>query len=238
MPTRQLRAVALAALLGCAPALAPTASEARPIRLVVLGDSLSSGLYIGEGQAVPAVLEASLRAQGLDVEVVNAAIAGNTAADGYARVDRDVPAGTDAAIVALGANDRLGRHDAQLTGGYLDGIVQRLQGRGVRVLLAGFRLPADGGADPYGYERMYRGIAQRHRLAYYPDIYAGLKSDPRLTLFDNTHPSPEGVRRIVAGLLPSVTRFLSGARAGRGRADAAGGPPVSEGRRRTGSPGR
>lgn len=214
---------AWAALVLAAAQLGASAAGADPIRLVVLGDSLSSGFLIGEPVAFPAVLEASLRAGGIDATVANAGVASDTSADGLARLDRDVPPGTDGVIVELGANDQLRRTAPEALASALDQIVSRLRSRGVGVLLAGFHRPGMPAGNAY--DRVYATLAARHRVILHPDIYAGLSTDRRLTAFDGAHPSPEGVRRMVAGILPAVVRFtrtLRPATRSSGRAGPAG----------------
>ena len=82
----QAGALALAAALVLA---APAA--AKPLKLVALGDSLTAGYGLSSGQAFPDVLARALKAKGWDVEVVNAGVSGDTAADGLARFDWSVP---------------------------------------------------------------------------------------------------------------------------------------------------
>ena len=183
-------------------------AQTPPTRLVVLGDSLSSGLLIPPWRAFPTALQDALRAQGFDVSVANAAISGNTTSQGLARVDRDVPDGTSGVILELGANDMLRRYPAREMRANLEQIVRRLHARGIPVMLAGLRLSPKSGADLVGYEAAYRSVARRYGLVYYPDFYVGLTADPRYTIFDRTHPSSLGVQVIVAGILPSVVRFV------------------------------
>lgn len=201
---------AIAWTIGALIALPPSVqAQARPIRLVVLGDSLSSGFLIPRSQALPATLEAALRQRGYDVTIGNAAISGNTSQDGLARVDRDVQPGTDGVMLELGANDMLRRQPAANLQANLDQIVLRLRARGIPVLLTGTRLAPDSGADLRGYEAAYRAVARRHGLSFYPDIYAGVASNRSYTIFDNTHPSPAGVQVMTTGLLPTATTFVA-----------------------------
>lgn len=186
----------------------------RPLRLVVLGDSLSAGYLIPASQAFPAVLESALRQRGLPVVVAHAGVSGDTAADGLARLERDVPAGTDGVILELGANDKLGRRDPAAAQAALEEIVRRLSARRIPVLLAGIRFTDEAGAP---YNGIFSAVARRYRTAYHPDIYAGLASDPRYRLFDRTHPSPEGVRLMVDGILPTAERFVRGPVAAKAR---------------------
>ena len=68
--------------------LTPAAAAERPVRIVVLGDSLSAGFGLAVQDALPAKLEKALKAKGLPVEIANAGVSGDTAAGGLARLDR------------------------------------------------------------------------------------------------------------------------------------------------------
>ena len=99
--------LAAAALVLAALPSAPAAATDRPVRIVVLGDSLTAGHGLPADGAFPAKLEKALRAKGIAAEVGNAGVSGDTAVGGLARLDWSVPEGTDAVIVELGANDML-----------------------------------------------------------------------------------------------------------------------------------
>src|SRR5246500_604219 len=115
------------------------AAAERPVRIVVLGDSLTAGFGLPADGAFPAKLEGALKAKGLAVEVTNAGVSGDTASGGLARLDWSVPEGTEAVIVELGANDMLRGVDPAVTRTALDAIVRRLTERRVAVLVAGMR---------------------------------------------------------------------------------------------------
>src|SRR5450755_3880855 len=63
-------------------------------QIVALGASNISGWNVAASEAIPAQLQAMLRAKGYSVTVLNAGIYGNTTADLRARMDRDIPAAT------------------------------------------------------------------------------------------------------------------------------------------------
>ncbi len=201
-----LRALVLAAAglgVGAAPA------AARTVRLVALGDSLSAGYRLPADAAFPAVLEKALRARGLDVSVANAGVSGDTAQDGLDRLDWSVPDGTDAAIVELGANDMLRGQDPAATAAVLDGIVARLQGRGIKVLLAGMRsLPSLGADYVQRFEAIYPALARKRGIPFYPFFLQGVSQDPALKLDDGLHPNPAGVAVIVKGILPDAEALV------------------------------
>src|SRR5260370_7346131 len=70
----------------------------RPVRIVVLGDSLTAGLGLRADETFPVKLEQALRAKGLSVEVANAGVSGDTASNGLAPLHWSVPERTTAVL--------------------------------------------------------------------------------------------------------------------------------------------
>jgi acyl-CoA thioesterase-1 len=103
------------------PALAQTsdantaAGAAKPVRLAVLGDSLTAGFGLAASDAFPAKLQKALRDKGIAVDILNAGVSGDTTSGGLARLDWSIPQGTEAVIVELGANDALRGVDPAVT---------------------------------------------------------------------------------------------------------------------------
>src|SRR5687768_15437730 len=85
---------------------------AKPVTLLVLGDSLTAGLGLEPQDAFPAKLEAALKPRHPDLTIVNAGVSGDTAADGLARLDWALTDDVGGLIVGLGANDALRGLDA------------------------------------------------------------------------------------------------------------------------------
>ncbi|HEX6442334.1 MAG TPA: arylesterase, partial [Stellaceae bacterium] len=115
--------------------------------ILVLGDSLTSGFGLPSEESFPAKLEAKLRRGGLDVRVVNAGVAGDTAAGGLARLDWALADKPDLVILELGANDALRGIDPDRVRANLDKIIAKVQTGGARLLLAGMRAPPNWGEE-------------------------------------------------------------------------------------------
>lgn len=182
-------------------------------RLLVLGDSLTAGYGLPKTQAFPARLEAALRAQGVDVNVIDAGVSGDTSAGGLARVDwamGDPPPGY--AIVELGANDGLRGLPPAAMEQNLDAILTRLKAKGVRVLLAGMRAPPNLGRDYVAeYEAVFPRLARKHDAVFYPFFLEGIAADATLNQGDGLHPNAAGVEVIVRRILPAVRQLLGAA---------------------------
>jgi len=66
------------------------AEAAKPVKLVVLGDSLSAGLGLPAQDAFPTRLQKALQAKGIAVEMTNAGVSGDTSSGGRERLDWSV----------------------------------------------------------------------------------------------------------------------------------------------------
>jgi acyl-CoA thioesterase-1 len=203
-----VQAVAFAVVLAVVLAAASPVA-ARTIRLVVLGDSLTAGLGLPPGKAFPDRLQAALRARGWDVDVLNAGVSGDTAADGLARYDWAVPANADALIVELGANDMLRGLEPEATKKALSAILDKAHAARLPTLIAGMRAAPNLGADyDRAFDAIYPALAKDHDVALYPFFLDGVAGDPKLNQADGMHPTAEGVGVIVERIAPSVEEIL------------------------------
>jgi acyl-CoA thioesterase-1 len=186
---------------------------AAPLKLLVLGDSLTAGYGLPHEDGFQARLAVALQAGGIEVTIVDGSVSGDTSAGGLARLDWVLAGGADAAIVELGANDGLRGLPVQEMERNLTAILDKLDAKHVKVLLSGMYPPPNFGAD---YTREFRAVfdrlGRRPGILYDPWFLDGVALDPSLIQPDGMHPNAEGVARIVARLLPLVERLLGEAR--------------------------
>ena len=201
----------------CAALMAPTAVLADPATVVALGDSLTAGYGLAEGEGLVPQLQAWLDAAGAEAVVVNAGVSGDTTAGGLARLDWALSPETDAVIVTLGGNDLLRGIDPAASRANLDAILTAVRGRGLPVLLVGMQAPGNFGPDyKTAFDAIYPELAQVHGALLAPSFFGGLGADaadpaalaPYLQA-DGIHPNVEGVRLIVDGLGPQVMGLLA-----------------------------
>jgi len=204
-------AVLMLALMTVAgPASAPAWADAtKPVKLVVLGDSLSAGLGLPAQEAFPAKLQKALQAKGIDIDMTNAGVSGDTASGGRDRLDWSVPDGTEGVIVELGANDALRGIDPDVTRSALTEIVQRLKARKIPVMLCGMLAPPNYGADYAArFNSIYPDLAKKFDVPLYPFFLDGVAADAKLNQADGIHPTAQGVDIIVGNMMPTVEAFL------------------------------
>lgn len=194
---------------GAASAQTPGVRPAKPIKMVVLGDSLSAGLGLSASAAFPARLKKSLQIKGIEVDMINAGVSGDTSSGGRDRLDWSVPEGTEAVILELGANDAMRGIDPKLTRSALTDILTRLKARGVAVLLCGMVAPPNYGSDYSArFNAIYPELAKSFGVPLYPFFLEGVAADAKLNQADGIHPTAEGVDVIVRNILPVVEAFL------------------------------
>jgi acyl-CoA thioesterase I len=185
------------------------AEAAKPIKLVVLGDSLSAGLGLPAQQAFPTRLQKALQDKGIEVDMTNAGVSGDTSSGGRDRLDWSVSDGTDGVIIELGANDALRGIDPDLTRAALTEIVQRLKARKIAVMLCGMLAPPNYGADYAArFNSIYPDLAKKFGVPLYPFFLDGVAADAKLNQADGIHPTAPGVDIIVRNILPTVEAFL------------------------------
>lgn len=208
----------LAALLALAVATMSGAAvaNAKPIRVVAFGDSLTSGYGLRQSQAFPVQLQKELKARGHDVIVSNAGVAGDTSAAGLARFDWTIGDDVDAVILELGANDALRGIDPKVTRENLQKILAKLNERGIPVLLTGMRSLANWG-DNYAedFDAIFPDLAKEHALVFYPFFLEGVVLNAKLNQQDGMHPNSKGVSEIVRQIIPSVEELIGKAEARR-----------------------
>jgi acyl-CoA thioesterase-1 len=191
------------------------AAAQQPVRLLVIGDSLTAGFGLPPGEGFVPQLQAALEARGRSVRVIDAGVSGDTTAGGLARLDWALAEEPHAVLLELGANDGLRGLPPQQVRANLTAILDRLAARDLPVLLAGMLAPPNFGAA-YGREfvAVFHDLArERPELIFYPFFLEGVASDQTLNQPDGIHPNQQGVAEVVRRILPAVMELLDRVRA-------------------------
>lgn len=195
----------------------PTVAAAEPAQVVALGDSLTAGYGLADGEGFVPQLQAWLKANGSDAVVVNAGVSGDTTAGGLSRLDWALAPEADALIVTLGGNDMLRGLPPSEARANLDAILTKAQAKGLPVLLVGMQAPGNWGPDYKAkFDRIYPDLAASHHVLFAESFFDPLlkgATDPAAIApwmqADGIHPNAEGVKVIVAGLGPKVLELVA-----------------------------
>jgi len=168
---------------------------AEPTYIVALGASGIRGKGVDPSEAFPAQLENMLRADGFNVQVINAGVDGDTTNGMLLRMDSVVPPGTKVTIVQPGGNDFQSRKHGLSVEQHLaniEAIVSRLRAQRIQVVLCG---DSDAVA---ALARRYDAIS--------------LSCYDRSHLVDGQHLDPAGHRIVAGRLLPVIEGMLERSR--------------------------
>ena len=197
--------VVSALLLAAAPV---RAAGDRP-RIVALGDSLTSGKGIGTDRAYPALIQQRLDAAGLDYQMVNAGVSGDTSTRAVRRFERALDGDVRVLVIALGANDGLRGVPVDDLKANLSRIIETAQARGITVLLCGMEaLPIYGWDYSVAFHNAYRELADRYSVTLVPFILRNVIGNPELMQPDRAHPNAAGARAIADNLWPYLEEVL------------------------------
>ncbi len=195
------------------PADSTTAAGTRP-RVVALGDSLTAGLGLSPDMAWPALVQARIDEAGLDVEMVNAGVSGDTTAGGLRRLDWALEGDVKVLVLELGANDGLrGLPIAQMKEN-LSEIIETAKARDIAVLLCGMEAPPNFGPQYTSeFRQAFRDLADQHDVVFLPFFLDGVAGNAALNQADGIHPNEAGTRRVAdlvwQALQPMLARVLT-----------------------------
>jgi acyl-CoA thioesterase-1 len=113
------------------------AAHAEPVTIAALGDSLTAGYGLPNGDGFVPQMQAWLDANGAEVTLLNAGVSGDTTAGGLSRTDWTLTPDVDGMLLALGGNDYLRGLDPALSRTNLDGILTKAAAADVDAMLIG-----------------------------------------------------------------------------------------------------
>ncbi len=184
-------------------------AAAKSFKIVAFGDSLMAGYQLGPQEGFVPQMQAALRERGLQVEVINGAVSGDTTSGGKARIDWSVPDDADLVLLELGANDMLRGQPPDATRANLDAMLTRLSERGIAAILFGMKAAPQLG-DNYvsSFDSIYPELAKKHDVPLVPFFLDGVAANRSMLLDDGMHPNPKGVKAMVNNALPVVVKAL------------------------------
>ncbi len=180
--------------------------------ILAFGDSLFAGYQVEQDEGYPERLEAVLRGRGINAQVMDAGVSGDTTAEGLARIAfvLDNAAVTpDLAIVELGGNDLLRGISPDQTRANLEGILKELANREIPTLLMGMRAPPNYGPEfQTAFDELYPDLAQQFDTALVPFFLESIYERRELIMDDQIHPTAEGIEVLVAATVDDVVAAL------------------------------
>lgn len=181
-------------------------------RIIAFGDSLFAGYGLDPRDSYPEKLENALRAKGINADVINAGVSGDTTAAGLQRIAftlaaQDKPPALF--ILELGGNDLLRGLSPKETKANLAKMLTVLREQDVPVLLMGMRAPPNYGPEYQAeFDALYRDLAKEYGAELIPFWLEDIYREPELFQSDRIHPTEEGIERLVEATLDEVEGAL------------------------------
>jgi acyl-CoA thioesterase I len=121
-------------------------------------------------------LQALLRKKGVNADVINAGVPGDTTVGMQHRLDAAVPKGTDIVILQPGGNDRRFGGSKEQRAANIAAMVKRLHARGIRVIVYDPEIPA----NFYQWDGIHFNAAAHAKIAatLAPEVDAAVKAVP------------------------------------------------------------
>jgi acyl-CoA thioesterase-1 len=178
-------------------------------KIVAFGDSLTAGYGLAPSASYPALLQKKLDGEGFAYEVVNAGVSGDTTAGGVRRIDWALEPDVRIVILELGANDILRGQSVDAMKQNLALIIERIQARGARVLLAGMEAPTNSGIEyRKPVHEAFESLAASHHVDFLPFLLAGVAGLESLNQRDGIHPNEEGTKIVAENVFQALRPML------------------------------
>jgi acyl-CoA thioesterase I len=182
-------------------------------KVIAFGDSLFAGYGLDPRDSYPEKLENALRAKGINADVINAGVSGDTTAAGLQRLEFTLVSQADAPpalfILELGGNDLLRGLKPEETKANLGKMLAILKKEKVPVLLMGMRAPPNYGPEYQAqFDAIYADLAKEYGATLIPFWLESIYREPALFQSDKIHPTADGVEKLVGATLTQVEGAL------------------------------
>lgn len=183
------------------------AEEAKSMRLLVWGDSLSAAYGIPVEQGWVNLLQKQL---GKQVKVMNASISGETTEGGVTRLpDALEQYKPDVMLLELGANDGLRGIRPEVIHKNLKTMIQMAQKKQITVVLLGIKIPPNYGVGyTTQFEKVFADLAQQYSLDFVPFILEGIAMDYSLMQADGLHPNAKAQPVLLENIMPALENIF------------------------------
>ncbi len=179
--------------------------------IIFYGNSLTAGYGLSPSQAFPAIIQRKIDSLGLDYQVVNAGVSGETSSGGKTRIDWILRQQVDIFVLELGANDGLRGIPLSETRKNLQAIVDKVKEKNpnTKFLFAGMQIPPNMG-ETYTTEfrNIYKELAAKNNMTLVPFLLEGVGGEPELNQEDGIHPTAEGHRIVAENLWRQLAPLL------------------------------
>jgi len=180
-------------------------------KILIVGDSLSTGYGLEPEESWVSLLQNRLSAEGYGHTVVNASISGDTTGGGLRRLRRALEVHQPGIVlIELGGNDGLRGTPVMVIRSNIKNMIEMSQDAGASVVLAGMAMPPNYG-ERYtnGFAALYADLADEYDAALIPFFMDGVALDASKMQPDQIHPNAAGQPILLDNAWPALVDILN-----------------------------
>lgn len=181
--------------------------------ILFLGDSLTAGYGLDDGESFPSVIEEKLQADSLGhIRVINAGVSGSTSASGLSRLQWYIRSQPDLMVLSLGANDGLRGLSIDEMKANLSRTIEFALTNNLQVVLTGMLVPPNMGPEyAEAFAQVFPDLAAQYNIPLQPFLLQDVAAIPELNQSDGIHPNMEGTQIVAENLYEFLRPYLPGA---------------------------
>jgi acyl-CoA thioesterase-1 len=188
----------------------PNAHAEEQNKILVLGDSLSSGYNFSPDKTWVALLDQKLSEENINYKVINSSISGDTTTQGLKRLPKLLEVHQpEVVIIELGGNDGIRGFPPKTIKSNLNKLVTMSKQSGAEVLLLGIRIfPNYGERYADAFFNNYQQVADSNDIALVPFFLENVGDVDELMQDDGVHPNAKAQPILLDNVWPKVQEVL------------------------------
>lgn len=179
-------------------------------KILVLGDSLSSGYNFSPDKTWVALLDQKLSEENINYDVINSSISGDTTTQGLKRLPKLLEVHQpEFVIIELGGNDGLNGYPPNVIKQNLESLVQLSLNANAEVLLLGIQIPPNYGQKyAQAFFNNYQQLADEYSVQLVPFFMKDVGGHDELMQKDGIHPNVKAQPILFNNVWPTVKNMV------------------------------
>lgn len=177
----------------------------------MVGTSLTAGYGLEPEQAYPHLVQQKIDSAGLQFEVVNAGVSGETSSALLRRIDWLLRQPFEVIVIETGANDGLRGIPVETMAANIQKIIDgvRLMRPQAKILLAQMEAPPNlGSAYTRSFRDVFPELARKNDVELLPFLLTGVAGVRSLNQSDGIHPNAQGARLVAENVWRGLRPML------------------------------
>jgi acyl-CoA thioesterase I len=180
--------------------------------ILFFGNSITAGFGLDADDTFVSILQRRVDSLGLEYELINAGVSGETTASGRNRIGWVMGRQkVDVFVLELGANDGLRGVPVTETQKNLNAIIDTVRqvNPDVKIILAGMMVPPSMGPEyAAAFQKIFPAVAKEKNVSLIPFVLDGVAGIDSLNLPDGIHPNVKGEKIVAENVWGTLKEVL------------------------------